>query len=459
MKTQRWISVLGLLVVAQLAAVGCSPAKEELTDDELSGMLDGNGPYPNIRGGDVKGDKNFATLINKYAQAKGDRGWAGFFWPYVNNGIASGTFGGGAASGGGGHSPAGKYDAARGDKNGSSQRWEVKNHGAGVPKVQGWWGHCNGWCASSSMLAEPRESVKVNGIQFTVADLKGILSEVGMSVTADFFGNRVDPWANEEKRWEDTVPDQFFLVLTNYMGKAGRTVLIDRFTGHEVWNQPLAGYKFRYPKPSDELGCSNGICKLNVEATLWWYNDSGVPAGVITPEFNWQDEMVPGGGAFAIEHRDMMMELWLDGPIVWGADGKIASSGDVVVTHEGEFYAGGAWKMGQYNPNGNPDYMWVPYSFVKPDPNDDYGNPYIDVDWVKAHLLVPGGKDDPTFTPVPVETAPTPRPSASPSSSPRPTPTSTSTSTPTPWPFPTSTSTPMPIPTSTHSPHPSAGYE
>src|SRR5690242_264554 len=105
MKKQLWTAILGLTAVAQLAAIGCGPAKNELSDDELAGMLDGNGPYPNIRGGDVKGDKNFATLINKYAQAKGDRGWAGFFWPYTANGIAAGTFGGGSPSGGGGYSP------------------------------------------------------------------------------------------------------------------------------------------------------------------------------------------------------------------------------------------------------------------------------------------------------------------------------------------------------------------
>jgi hypothetical protein len=440
MNKNAWATCLAALLAAQLGAIGCSPDREE--PEELSGMLDGEHPYPNIRGGEVKGDKNFATLINKYAQGRGDRGWAGFFWPYVNNGIASGAFGGGSSHGGGGHSPAGKYDAARGGKT-KAQSWEVKNHGSSVPKVQGWWGHCNGWCAASALIDEPREGAKVNGIQFTVGDLKGILSEVGMSVTADFFGNRVDPWAYDDKRWDDTVPSQFFLVLTNYMGKAGRTVLIDRFTGHEVWNQPLAGYRFAYPKPSDYLGCTNGVCKINLEVRLWWYNDSGVPAGVLTPEFNWEDARDPASGAMAIEHRDLVMELWLDGPVVFGPDSKITSSGDVLVTHDGEFYAGGAWKMGYHNPDGNPDYMWVPYSFVAPDPNDDYGNPEVDWEWVKAHLMVPGGKDDPSVRPVPVEPAPSPRPSPSPR--PTTTPGPRPSSNPVPIPFPTGSPRPMPL--------------
>jgi hypothetical protein len=102
--------------------------------------------------------------------------------------------------------------------------------------------------------------------------------------------------------------------------------------------------------------------------------------------------------------------------------------------------------MGAYNVDANPDYMWVPYSIVKPDANDDYANPHIDIEWIKAHLLVPGGADDPSAHPSPIDTAPSPRPS--PSSSPSSTPTSFPTSIP--IPFPTHTTTPHPIPV----PHP-----
>jgi hypothetical protein len=428
---------------------GCGSAQNDAGSDDAP-SIDGQGPYPNIKGGEVKGDKNFALLINNYSKGTGDKGWAAFWWPYTGNGIASGVYGGGSIHGGGGASPAGKYDAARGGTT-QAQQWEVKNHGAGVPKVQGWWGHCNGWCASSSLLPEPREGVKVNGIEFGVADLKALLAEAGMSVDADFYGNRVDPWTSfDERRWEDTVPDQYFLVLTNYMGKAGRTVLIDRFTGDQIWNQPLAGYRFDYPTPADYLGCTGGICKINVRSTIWWYNDSGVPATVVTPKFNWQDETTDANGQYVgdgiIQHRDMVMEMWLDGPVTFGSDGKITSSGDVVVTHDGDFFAGGAWKMGYHNVDGNPDYMWIPYAYIKPEPTDDYANPNIDIEWIKDHLLVPGGKDDPTVHPGPIATAPPATPSPSPSPSEHHTPGPGPTSAPVPIPFPTHTSHPDPIP-------------
>jgi hypothetical protein len=436
--------LLGLTATLTLAAAatGCGRGPDDANDDA---SLDGQSPYPNIRGGDVKGDKNFATLINKYQQATGDKGWAAYWWPYTGNGIASGAYGGGGSHGGG-FSPAGKYDAARGGTT-NAQGWEAKNHGAGVPKVQGWWGHCNGWCASSSLFAEPRDSATVNGIEFGVADIKGLLAEAGMSVDADYYGNRVDPWTSyDDRRWEDTVPDQYFLVLTNYMGKAGRTVLIDRFTGDQIWNQPLAGYRFKYPTPSDYLGCSGGICKINVESTMWWYNDSGVPATVLTPKFNWQDENDPNSGAEVIQHRDLVMEVWLDGPVVFDASGHITSSGDVVVTHDGQYFAGGAWKMGYHNVDANPDYMWIPYSYIKPDPNDDYANPYVDPEWIKAHLLVPGGADDPSAHPTSIATAPAPNPSGHPTPHP--------TTNPDPQPWPTTIPDPQPWPTHTTDPEP-----
>ena len=147
-------------------------------------------------------------------------------------------------------------------------------------------------------------------------------------------------------------------------------------------------------------------------------------------------------GAQVIQSRVLKMELWLDGPVEFGADGKITKSGDLIVTRDGDFFVGGAWLMGNYNVDANPDYMWVPYSIVKPDPNDDYANPHVDIDWIKAHLLVPGGADDTSVHPIPIPSAPSPRPS--PSSSPSAGPTTAPTSVP--IPFPTHTTTPRPTP-------------
>jgi hypothetical protein len=438
-KIWRWFSVgltLGSLV---LNSCGKALDDEEWADSNFAESSLPH-PYPTFRGQDFQGEKNFALLINNYTKAKVEpTPWAGFWWPYTGNGIAAGGNGG---------SPAGKYDAARGHRT-QAQSWEVRMHGAGVPKVQQWWGHCNGWTASSALFPEPHEAVTVNGVQFGIGDIKALLSEAGMSVTADFFGERIDVDDETSHKYRDVVPDQYFLVLTNYIGKQKKAVLIDRYTGSQVWNQPLAGYEFEYPKPADYLGNSPeapNVYRILVTSTIWWMDD-GVPPDIQTPPFRFEDD-----SSGVIQSRTLKMEIWLDAPVVFDAAGKIKSSGNVIVAREGEYIAGGAWRLGDgYMVDAWPDYMWVPYGIVKPtDPDQDYANPEVDIDWIKAHLLVPGGADDPSVTPGAVEAAPPVRPSSSPTgSAPGSNPGSGSNrgSNPTPSPSSPSSSFPWPLPT------------
>ncbi|MGK5086738.1 hypothetical protein WDW86_04215 [Bdellovibrionota bacterium FG-2] len=402
-------------------------------------------PYPNFEGIEFRGEKNFASLINHYAQGQSvPTPWAGYWWPYTSNGIATSTY----SSGG---SPAGKYDAARGGST-HAQAWEVTNHGSGLKGLQGWVGHCNGWTAAAALFPEPRTSAKVNGIVFGSGDIKALLTEAAMESSIDFFGTRVE-YGNEYggPKYNDVAPGQYFMILTNFMGRLKQAVLVDRYTGEQVWNQPLAGYRFEYPKPSDYIGAAPnapGVYRILLTSSIWWMRDD-VLADILTPPFIFEDNE-------AVQSRTLKMELWLDGPVVFGADGKITSSGDVIVTREGDYLVGGAWKMGEsYYADAWPDYMWVAYSVQKP---TDYANPYVEIDWIKKHLLVPGGADDPTASPRPVEPPPTPspRPTTSPSTRPTPWPTTTSTPTPqpssTPNPVPTPTVTPTPTPTATPTP-------
>ncbi len=395
---KRWLSLGALVSVIAALVASCGKGSGELDPEDL-GI---GGPDSNFSGGAAGSEKNFAALINNFAQAKpAHQPWAGFWWPYTSNGIARSTHEGA--------SPAGRYDAARG-RTTNAQNWEVHKHGSAVPKVQGWWGHCNGWCVAAALFPEPRAAIKVNGIRFGIGDIKALLTEAGMEASADFFGERVDPWdRNYQRKFEDTIPNQFMLVLTNYMGIHRKTVLIDRFTGGEVWNQPLAGYRFEYPKPSDYLGVdpqAPNVHRLNVTATIWWMEDN-VPPEIQTPPFDFKESRT-------VTARTLKMEVWLDGPVVFGADGKITQSGNLIVARRGDYLVGGAWKNGHIN-HGHPDYMWVPYSILKVDPVAEvqYANAHIDIDWIKKHVLS-GGVDDPSVTPAPIEPAPAPSPRPSP---------------------------------------------
>ena len=384
--------------------------------------IDAIGVRKGGRPGELGGEKNFAYLMNNHAQGRSDpTPWAGYWFPYTDNGIASNKHGK--------KSPAGKYDAARGFK--KAQQWEISHHGPKVKGVKGWWGHCNGWCVASALYPEPREAKKVNGITFEVADIKALLSEAGMLASYDFFGNRPEleiSGLNASLAANDVIPDQYFLVLTNYVGMYKKQVLMDRYTGDQVWNQPIAGYQFDYPKPEDYLGAhpdSPNVYRINLTSTLWWSEDA-VPAGVISEPFEFKPSPPGIGSGDAREGvysaRTLHMEIWLDGPVEFDAEGKIKSSGNVIVTRHPEidkFVVGGAWKNGG---NGHPDYMWIPYSIEAPrelnhdgTPNTD-ANPAVDINWLEAYLLK--GQDDPNSRPTEVDDAPNPEPT--PSSSPAP---------------------------------------
>jgi hypothetical protein len=145
--------------------------------------------------------------------------------------------------------------------------------------------------------------------------------------------------------------------------------------------------------------------------------EDGVPAGL--------DQTIP----FTFEQnahttaRDLEMELWLDGPVVF-QDGRVVSSGNVIVTRDPRNYEsviGGKWLTG-FSTQAWPDYMWVPHSMIPmhdPDetvdgrkPDDPYRNPFIDPEWIQQYLMTQ--TPDPNSHPVPPESAPVPSPTPSP---------------------------------------------
>jgi hypothetical protein len=215
-----------------------------------------------------------------------------------------------------------------------------------------------------------------------------------MSAHADFYGERTNMDDSDSPKYWDTVPNQFFLVLTNYMGKLKKGIIIDRYTGAQVFNVPLAGYRFDYPKPADYLGSSPeapNVYRILLTSTLWWA-DNYVAPDTLTSTFKFEsyDES-------QFQSRSLKMELWLDGPVQFDQNGRIVSSGNVITARSSDDKViGGSWRMGEgYNVDAWPDYMWIPYGIIKPSsPDQDYVNPEVDVDWVIKYLLKGKGPDN-----------------------------------------------------------------
>ncbi|MBI3543306.1 MAG: hypothetical protein HY075_08560 [Deltaproteobacteria bacterium] len=311
-------------------------------------------------------ETNLAYLMKRYSKATADPvPWAGYWWPYRSNGIAS------AEADAHGESPASKADLAQGNTN-WIVGWEYANHGWGRA-AEDWWGHCNGWATAAIMESEPRQGRRVNDVEFTVADRKALLSEYWLESGADFIGTRVyDPNDFSSDAFWDVVPSQFHLLLANVVGRQKRSVIIDRHTGAEVWNQPLVAYEMRAITRDDDLGSdpdNPGLHRVNLETTIWWASDE-VDAGDLTPEFKWRENV-----AFA--KRTLRYELWLDGPLEFDSKGELKRSGNIV---------GGIWKNGtnpEYLVDTHPDFIWVPLSYAT---SSGEKNPRLDDRWVYEHI-------------------------------------------------------------------------
>jgi hypothetical protein len=157
---------------------------------------------------------------------------------------------------------------------------------------------------------------------------------------------------------------------------------MDRHTGAQIWNHPIAGYRIEPPRPADYLGLhpeSTQVYRMNLTLTLWWVRDD-VPAGIETPPFRFED-----GPAY--QSRTLKMELWLDGPVTFDDQGHVQSSGEVLVFRDkksGRIY-GGDWRMGdQPGDHAWPDYLWVPRAISA---SSGYANPEIDLGWIRAQLF------------------------------------------------------------------------
>ena len=327
-----------------------------------AGSDGGSAPYPvPPRGGQAQGETNLARLLTEEPEGKPRTPlWSGYWFPYQSGGTSSALT---------------QYEKASG--NAGAVSWERAHHGP--EGAAGWWGHCNGWSAASALFDEPRSPRTVGGVVLSVADQKALLTEIAMEVTADFFGNRSDVAGDiSSSRFEDVLPNQFLLVLTNYIGRAGLPVIMDRYAGNQVWNHPIAGYRLAPLHPADSLGTGpGGLFRLNMTAQVWWVRDDVEP-GHLTEAFSFQD-----GPSY--ESRVYHFEVWLDHPPVFDGSGKLTSSGNVVVTKDADgFVKGGVWTNTDLSPvDSHPDYLWVPKQVA---PSTGNSNPNLDPAWVLRNI-------------------------------------------------------------------------
>jgi hypothetical protein len=165
-------------------------------------------------------------------------------------------------------SPAEKYDLLVSDSASrlTAAMWaEGESYYNASGQVERWMGICHGWAAASYMLPRPTKPVTVlaadgsTKITFYPADIKALASLLWASANTvtRFIGGRCndkDPATDANGRVIsakafDTNPGTWHLAFVNQLGAAGRSLVMDATYDYEVWNQPMAGYEYRYFNP------------------------------------------------------------------------------------------------------------------------------------------------------------------------------------------------------------------
>lgn len=286
----------------------------------------------------------------------------------------------------------------------TATEFEHVEHGRGVAGVQGWWGHCNAWAAAALMEDEPRIDAEVTKdgrtITFTPGEVKALLTEAWMEHHSSFFGSRHNDPENEGVSWDDVTPAAFHIYTATQIGQQGKGFVIDRFTGDEVWNQPMRSYTSRFEPLYDadapaaetvelkqteydvrgnakvsSLG-ERAVYPVQVTTTIHWMTD-GLPHEEHTVENIMADAYPTSFGELRglwgeqVEMRTLTYTLYLDRPL---ADESARIIGD------------GLWDASLAgNDHAHPDFMWQPLAQTPSRRN--YENPHLDYDFIENVVL------------------------------------------------------------------------
>jgi hypothetical protein len=106
------------------------------------------------------------------------------------------------------------------------------------PNADSWEGHCDAWALAAITEPEPTHAIDVNGIHFSVGDLKALLIKTYEVPTGLIqFGQRYN--GTSESIYEDIYPDQFHRILQVQLFEKHKAFIMDKDASIAVWNTPV----------------------------------------------------------------------------------------------------------------------------------------------------------------------------------------------------------------------------
>jgi hypothetical protein len=288
----------GIRPVAPATSERATPSSGDLPAPERTDLSLASAPAaaPAVEAGTTNApDSAAADAMRGHGEGQAARTpWSGWWWPDTSV-LGPTLF---AVAG-----PLDKYDRLVRERGGSDPRtrsWEDQHMRFNLR----WAGHCNGYATAALLEPEPTRSITLDGIQFTVADQKGLL--------ADY------PFA-DSTLWSvgqdgELNPADFHRVLLEWLGqRATGMVLTFDMGGGEFWSFPA--YRFS----SDWSRDARASEEWRVRTTIWMADMSVAADFVGTRPY-------PGEAGKTFEYtlrgdpRDPVDGTWLNASVRGGLD-------------------------------------------------------------------------------------------------------------------------------------------
>lgn len=244
--------------------------------------------------------------------------WSGWWWP-ASDSLGLTLFAP--------NSPLDKYDryvaTVTGDSPGTRD-WERAH--LFFPGTS-WAGHCNGFAAAALLEPEPTEPVTVLDIDFSVADLKGLL--------VDYHFGDAAAWSFGEDG--ELNPAEFHRMLLTWLQVVGKGFVLTYDLGNgEVWSYPVYGFDSQWSADTAEadlwhVRTTVWMADMNVSPNFIGTRPYGGPAGKSFEYTLSGDPGHPTDGAWTGVSRSGRFahpgRIWYPAATVRNADRDLVSPG------------------------------------------------------------------------------------------------------------------------------------
>lgn len=185
--------------------------------------------------------------------------WSGYWWPSQKGELVK-------PRDDENPSPLAKFDKVKSTK---AEAWERKAHAN--PDLPKWHGRCHAWAAAAMIEPEPKRPVTIDGVRFTVRDIKALLTLSHDDDEPTVFGERFDGGSSDP---QDLTPEALWSLCREYIGEKGQSILMDLDNSREVWTYPVYAYNVEFNPSEDGKDLYEGKITLtaanmlNARATL-----------------------------------------------------------------------------------------------------------------------------------------------------------------------------------------------